>query len=482
MKKVCNNHPTRAAHWSCGQCGGYLCPDCVSKRESGGYGSSTTLHFCPKCNLPAEWVGVSNLIDPFWKRLPKIFLYPISMYPLIIITICTIIESIFNGVGIFSWLFQMAALMVLLKYAFEALKATSSGNLKPPPLTAQTLTQDIHIVLKQYVIIIAMLAAGFIILLKFQGGIVGVLLLIVFALFCIFFFPSMIILLVTSGSLFHAINPVMFIGLAFRIGWPYLLMYFFLILLKFAPLAAGSYIIEFFPEALQGFLTNFAVSFYVIVSYHLMGYVILQYHERIGYHVEYEDFSDPAIEPAAERESDPDEPVIIAVNPLIQDGKLDEAIALIKQMTQEQGIKGINLSERYYNLLKMKKRIKEWVEYGDKHLDLLVADNNKSKALQVYAECLKLKPDFLPSADALFKMGGWLNEGGKTKPALGIYNRLIKQYPQNPIVPKTYFRVAQIFHDRLMNTDKARKMLGALKSRYPEHDIIPHVENYLANI
>lgn len=75
-----------------------------------------------------------------------------------------------------------------------------------------------------------------------------------------------------------------------------------------------------------------------------------------------------------------------------------------------------------------------------------------------------------------------MNEGGKTKPALGVYNRLIKQYPQNPIVPKTYFRVAQIFHDRLMNTEKARKMLGALKDRYPEHDIIPHVENYLANI
>ena len=161
---------------------------------------------------------------------------------------------------------------------------------------------------------------------------------------------------------------------------------------------------------------------------------------------------------------------------------LDEAIALIKQMTHDQGIKGINLSERYYNLLKMKKRTKELLKYGDKHLDLLVADNNKSKALQVYAECLKLKPDFLPSADALFKLGGWLNEGGKTKPALGIYNRLIKQYPQNPIIPKTYFRVAQIFHDRLMNTDKARKMLGALKSKYPEHDIIPHVENYLANI
>ncbi len=214
MKKVCDYHPTRAAHWSCGQCGGNLCPDCVSKRE-GGYDGTTILHFCPKCNLPAEWVGVSNLIDPFWKRLPKIFLYPISAYPLIIITICTFIESVFDGAGMLSWLFRMAALMVLLKYAFEALKATSSGNLKPPPITTETITQDIHIVFKQYVIFIAMFFAGFILVFKFQGSIFGVLLLIVFALFCIFFIPSMIILLVTSGSFFHAINPVMFIGLTF---------------------------------------------------------------------------------------------------------------------------------------------------------------------------------------------------------------------------------------------------------------------------
>ena len=122
------------------------------------------------------------------------------------------------------------------------------------------------------------------------------------------------------------------------------------------------------------------------------------------------------------------------------------------------------------------------VEHGAKHLDLVVAENNKGKALKVYAECLKVQPDFLPGADTLFKLGSWLNETGKTKPALGVYNRLIKEYPQNPVVPKTYFRVALIFQDRLMNPEKARKMLGALKNKYPDHDIIPVVENYLANI
>ena len=43
----------------------------------------------------------------------------------------------------------------------------------------------------------------------------------------VFFVPSMVILLVTTGSLIHALNPVVFVGLAFRIGWAYFLMNFF---------------------------------------------------------------------------------------------------------------------------------------------------------------------------------------------------------------------------------------------------------------
>jgi tetratricopeptide (TPR) repeat protein len=383
----------------------------------------------------------------------------------------------FLGPGLIKMVVRGAVGMLLLKYAFESLKATARGNLKPPPINSQTITEDINTVLKQYAIIIAMIVAGVIIMLN--GG---PFLTLLFGLFCLFFLPAMIILLVTSSSFFHAINPVMFIGLAFRIGWPYLLMAFFLLLLQLAPATAGNYIISFLPQALHIPLAAFAGAFYIIITYHLMGYVILQYHERIGYDVDFEDFSDPTIEAAETKAVDPDAPILNAVNPLIQEGKLDEAIEQIKQMTQDQGIKGVNLSDRYYNLLKMRKRTQEMLEHGAGHLGMLVAENDKMKAIKVYSECAKLQQDFLPSADALFKLGGWVNETGKAKPALGIFSRLIKEYPQDPLVPKAYFRVAQIFHDRLMNPDKARKMLGALIQKYPDHDITSIAENYLANI
>jgi len=56
---------------------------------------------------------------------------------------------------------------------------------------------------------------------------IGILVGIVFLMTALFFVPSMVILLVTPGSLIHALNPVVFVGLAFRIGWAYFLMNFF---------------------------------------------------------------------------------------------------------------------------------------------------------------------------------------------------------------------------------------------------------------
>jgi tetratricopeptide (TPR) repeat protein len=292
----------------------------------------------------------------------------------------------------------------------------------------------------------------------------------------------MIMILVSSGSLLNAINPIAFVTLVFRIGWGYLLMFVFLYFLRQAPLLLGGLVLRYVPPAFHTSLIMFVVGFYTIISYHLMGYVILQYHEEIGYQVDQDDFRDPAEKGAGSGPADPDAHVLHAVNPLIQEGKLDEAIALIEEMTAVTGILGIGLSERYYMLLKMRKKIPQLLEHASYYLEKLAAANNKAQSLKVYVECKKIKMDFLPDANALFKLAGWLSEMGKSKEAIATYNRLVKEYPDHRLVPKAFFRVAQIFQDRLMSPDNARKILTGVKNRYPDHEIIPHVDNFLANL
>lgn len=454
-----------------------LCPECVTARESENFGRNEVHHFCPKCNLPVDWVGVQNLIEPFWNRMPRIFTYPFALQPLILISALAVATLFFSGAGLISAIMRGVIWLIVLKYSFESLKATAGGNLKPPSVSGKTITEDIQQVFKQFAIYVLIFIGISYISFK-AGRAVG----IASAVVAMFFIPSMVILLVTTGSLFHAVNPVVFVGLAFRIGWAYFLMYFFLFLLGSAPAYLAQYVIRFMPQELHLMLFGFAQSFYTIVSYHLMGYVILQYHDKIGYKVDYEDFSDPNAETFAPRKSDPDAPILSKAAPLIQEGKLDEAIALIQQMTREQPITGVELSERYYNLLKMRKRSAEMLAHGLAHLDLLAVHDAKGKAVAVFTECRTAKSDFLPSADALFKLAGWLNEGGKTKAAVAVYNTLAKSYPDNPLVPKAYFRIAQIFHDRLMNKEQSKKALGILLKRYPNCAIVPQAQSFLARL
>ena len=477
MKKNCDGHPTRRAHWHCPKCEALLCPQCAVKRDSESYGIAQTQHFCPKCNQSVDWIGVQNLIEPFWNRMPRIFSYPISMHPMILIAVLAFVSMLLSGPGLFSAIFKGLLWLIVVKYSFESLKATAGGNLKPPPINSKTISEDFFQVFKQFGIYIAIFIAFGWITAK-----IGILVGIVFLFTALFFVPSMVILLVTTGSLIHALNPVVFVGLAFRIGWAYFLMNFFLFLLGSAPAYLAQYFTKFLPPDLQLGLFGFAKSFYTIVSYHLMGYVILQYSEKIGYRVDYEDFQDPTAEDYESGQTDPDAIVLSEVAPLIQDGKLDEAIALIEKLTLQQPICGPDLSERYYNLLKMTKRKEGMLTHAVNHLDILTANNQKNKAITVFTECRKLDSKFLPAADPLFKLAGWLNETGKTKAAVAVYNLIVKSYPDNSLVPKAYFRVAQIFNDRLMSSEKAKKVLSIIKNKYPDNDIMPHVENFLARL
>jgi hypothetical protein len=106
-----------------------------------------------------DWVGVQDLIEPFWKRLPRIFSYPVSMYPLMLIAVLALISTLLSGPGIFSALLKGVMWLIVVKYSFESLKATAGGNLKPPPISSKTISQDFFQVFKQFGIYVAIFVA-----------------------------------------------------------------------------------------------------------------------------------------------------------------------------------------------------------------------------------------------------------------------------------------------------------------------------------
>ncbi|MBC2711930.1 MAG: tetratricopeptide repeat protein [Desulfosarcina sp.] len=479
MKQFCQYHPTKPAHWYCDKCNTALCPECVEVRDMGGYHQGEKLHMCPNCNIPVQWLGVENIIDPFWKRMPQFFLYPFSIRPLLLMIVLSLAAALLTRPGIIGILASITVWGLAFKYAYAILQSTASGDLTTPKLDAKTLSENLGPVVKQIGIYVAIfMAAGFVFAnLGMAGG-------VLFLILATLFLPAMIILLVTTESLIQAINPMMFVTLAIRIGWGYLLMYFFYSILGGAPTLLAHHVIQYLPGSLQLFLFTLAKIYYTFISYHLMGYVILQYHQDIGYRVDFEDFKDQETEEnsAMAEANDPETRLLKRVNQLIKDGNHEGALGVIESETKEQGISHLLLSERYFTLLKMTNATDRMLDHGRSHLDLLVHADKKKEAVDVYIECMSKGPNFSPTPGALFKLAGWLEETGKNKEAISAFSQLTKAYPQDPLVPKSYFRAAQIFNNRLLNPEKAKKILTGLVKKYPDHDIIPFVERYLGQM
>ncbi len=475
MKKFCIHHPTRPSHWHCHKCNSTFCQSCILKREKGGIHQGEKIYLCPKCILPADWIGAANVIEPFWTRLPKFFTYPFSPRPFILIMILSVLGLFFSGPGLFKLLVRVVIWGLLLKYSYAALKATVKGDLVPPPLDARTLSDDFSQVFKQLGIFIAIgISFGFVT--KTAGSIIGS----VFLIGAVLLIPAMIIIFVTTESILNAINPMLFVRLAFRIGKGYLLMYLFLVFLGGAPAFLAGFAVKILPPVLALFIFNLGKNYYTIISYHLMGYVVLQYHREIGYKIDFEDFKyAPEEDKGKEEEKSRKSEIINRLNFLIKDGKHDEALNLIRDEPEGARITDLTISDYYFKLLIMKNQINELIEHGKKYLTLLVQKDKKSRACEVYLQCLKKDLSFLPDELVLFKLGGWLNDAGKAKNAIGALNCLIKSYPDAPTVPNALFRAAQIYNDGIKDTVKARKILHFVIKKYPDHDFIPHIKHYL---
>lgn len=328
----------------------------------------------------------------------------------------------------------------------------------------------------------------------FAGAKLGLLLTAILGLSVAIALPAMIIILVVNQDIGQALNPLLVFGLITRIGWRYLLLLCFLLLLFGAPATLGYALIRHLPSELQMFVWVAVNNFYLLVTYHLLGYVILQYHERVNFPVEYEalinamypEIGVPSIvdpkqadggSSSAQNESGR---LLNEIGALVQEGKIPAAIELVRPHAAS--IDDLTLSQRYVDLLEMAKNTDLLLAHIPRHLSLLLCAGEKQKAIKHYLFANTHKLDLKLEPQELFRMAGWLNEKGQAKAAIQAFSRFIKAHPSDALVPKAYYLVAQIFHERLMNPEKAKGALRGLIRKFPDHEMAGFAQSYIGRL
>ncbi len=404
-------------------------------------------------------------IVPFWNRLREISLYPMHADAMLTISVLAVCHLVGYLPGLIGTIADLVVWVAVYKYAFECLRASANGRLTPPEGSVNVDDQTGWNQIWLQVVFIAMGIAGFLFL--GPGG--GLALLLVLGL-C---WPASVMSLAMDENLLHALNPATWLAVLARLGWPYVAV----VLLYFVFFASQLYAQSLAVTILPGFLAIILVSLishYVIVAtFHLMGYLIYQYHEEVGY--------EPVQAPAPLRRpasSDPDQETLDEAAQLVRDGNADAARELVATQLRSRGGSEA-LHAQYRKLLALDGRRDEQLRHGHEWITLLLAQDKDRRAVEITRECLDLDPAFQPaSPDQNNRLAQKAVEMSNTQVALKLLSGFHRRHPKHRDIPQNYLLAAKLLAERMGRDAEARALLDQLAKTYPDHPLATDIAAY----
>ncbi len=401
-------------------------------------------------------------IEPFWNRLRAISLYPAhagALTTIIALSVCHLIAYF-----PFGFLLDILVWVALYKYAFECLRASANGRLEPPEFATSV---DDSLGWSQIWLQVAFLIlniAGFILF----GPVGGAVCAIVLALAL----PGAIMSLAMDENLSHALNPATWLAILARIGWPYLAVAGLYFMFNVSQRYAQALVVPFLPPFISLVVFYFIAHYVVVATFHLMGYLIYQYHEEVGY--------EPAAPKIALRRAsdDPDQATLDEAAQHVRDGQLETARELIG--TQLRGRGGSDaLHTQYRKLLALGEHRDEQLRHGREWISVLLAQDKDRRAVDVARECLDLDPDFqLAAPDQVARIAQKAVDSGATQVALKLVSGFHKRHPKHRDIPQNYLLAAKLLAERMGKDAEARALLDQLTLAYPEHPLAADIVAY----
>jgi len=291
-----------------------------------------------------------------------------------------------------------------------------------------------------------------------------------------FALPATAMIIATENSFFKAINPLVWGATIARIGVSYLVLYGFLILLS-----GSSYVIvSLFEGVLSGYVLGplfvFITMYYTLVMFNMIGYVIYQYHEQLGFSVDV-DYEETKEGSRKQIEAEQD-PIIAQLNRLIIDGKTQEGLTYIESAIKSEP-ENLEYLDRYYKLLKLDGDPQRILKAGEKFIPMLVKLGRLSVALDLYRDCIHLDKQFtLKDPEAIATLARNAKLLHQPKLVVNLLNGFAKRFPKRADIPELYLLVAKSLCEELKQDAKAKQVLDNLIKMYPAHPAMAEIKQY----
>lgn len=424
----CKYHPLEGATHVCSQCNIYLCDKCIDD------GRQRDAARCFLCGNVLESLGAANTVEPFWRRLPEAFKYPLnasSMSLIVITAIMSVLATLMPFLLILSVLMYLFAAGSMLKYSFSCLERTALGEMKAPDVI--NAYQGGIKLLFQLIVLIIMLSAIVAGAAYYLGNGVGGFLLVI----AIVSFPAILIRFAQTESMLEAMNPRSAFALIAAVGLPYGVLIAFVLIMMSSVGVLHEVIGHLFP-AISYLLQSIISNYYTVVIFHIMGYMLFQFQGQLGY-VAREDDEQPA-------RSDT-EHLAAKIEVFLKEGDYEQVVKLYYHAFKQYPNESL-FYEKYFDLLYACKKMALMDDFGTDYLAFLIKKKRFDKITIVYKQVLMIAPEFIPkSPDVRLQLSRMLKQQGDSKLAIRNLNGMHKLYPDFVNLVDAYQLLAESLDD-----------------------------------
>ncbi|WP_372381874.1 hypothetical protein ACCQ12_12680 [Xanthomonas sp. NCPPB 1068] len=385
---------------------------------------------------------------PFWTRIPAIATYPLrgsALYALIALTLCSALLVL---PGILKLLVMGVLGMATYTYAFDILRHTADGQADAPRLGYNSFDSA--------VLRLILLAIALGIVIGAAAVVAGPFGLTIAYVATLLLLPGMLISLAIDGSLRRALNPAVSIDMAMRIGWPYLAAYGLLYVIQGSGTAAAFIALTYLPPIVREATTLVASIWALFASFHLMGYLVYQYHEALGY--------TPSGGDVQER-ADPDQRLLDEAEHHVREGHTDEAFQAVRGAVRSRAV-SLAVHELYQRLLRQHHRSDELHEHTRHYINRLLQERQERRALALQREALDSDPAFTPMLpEQATLLAERAKMAGQFQLATDGLLAAIAAWPRDPMLPSWSLDAGLMLAERFGRDDQARALLQHATAR-----------------
>ncbi|WP_022973918.1 hypothetical protein [Xanthomonas maliensis] len=381
---------------------------------------------------------------PFWTRIPAIATYPFrgsALYALLALTLCSALLLL---PGLLKLLLMAVLGMATYTYAFDILRHTADGQDDAPQLGYNSFDGAVvRLALLAIVLVVVVVAGGVI------GGKIG---LSLASLAVQLLLPGMLIALAIDGSLRRALNPLVLLELPVRIGWPYLAAYGLLCVIQGSGTAAVMMALVWLPPLVRELSVVVASIWSLFASFHLLGYLVYQYHDALGY--------TPAAAATFER-ADPDQRLLEETEQYLHEGHAEEALQALRGAVRSRAV-SLAVHELYQRLLRQHRGGDELREHTRQYIHRLISERQERRALALQREALDADPGFAPLLpEQATLLAERAKMAGQFQLATDGLLAAIAAWPRDPMLASWSLDAGLLLAERFGRDAQARNVLAA---------------------